>query len=96
MIKPFLARFGTATSIVCIAAVVVTLAVIQYRWNQQASDATGVRLADSLQLSMINWHLDLFRYLSEIGLTMMLNDLREGGIDTRSLSSIGSLARRRR
>lgn len=73
MIKPrFYARFGTATAIVCTAAVVVTLAVIQYRWNQQASEATGVRLADSLQLSMINWHLDLFRNLSEIGLTMRM------------------------
>ena len=72
VIKPLLARFGTATAIVCIAAVVVTLAVIQYRWNQQASDATGVRLADSLQLSMINWHLDLFRNLSEVGLTMRM------------------------
>ena len=73
MIKlPFYARFGTATAIVCTAAVVVALAVIQYRWNQQASDATGVRLADALQLSMINWHLDLFRNLSEVGLTMRM------------------------
>ena len=67
---PFNTRIGTATAIVCIAAVVVALAVIQYRWNQEASDATGVRLADALQLSMINWHLDLFRNLSEVGLTM--------------------------
>ena len=61
---------GTAAAIVSTAAVVVALAVIQYRWNQQASEATGVRLADSLQLSMVNWHLDLFRNLSEVALTM--------------------------
>src|SRR6185295_6126249 len=66
---PFRTRIGTA-AIGCIAAVVVALAVIQYRWNQEASDATGVRLADSLQLSMINWHLDLFRNLSEVCVTM--------------------------
>jgi signal transduction histidine kinase len=64
------ARTRTALAIVFTAAIVVALAVIQYRWNQEASDATGVRLADSLQLSMINWHLDLFRNLSEIGLTL--------------------------
>jgi signal transduction histidine kinase len=79
MIKPaFYARIGTITAVVCTAAVVVTLAIIQYRWNQQASDATGVRLADSLQLSMINWHLDLFRNLSEIGLTMRMPANQEG------------------
>jgi signal transduction histidine kinase len=72
MKPPFRTRIGTAAAIGCIAAVVVALAVIQYRWNQEASDATGVRLADSLQLSMINWHLDLFRNLSEICLTMRM------------------------
>src|SRR5262245_55983982 len=69
MRTPVHARGGTAAAIACTVAV-VALAVIQYRWNQEASDATGVRLADSLQLSMINWHLDLFRNLSEVALTM--------------------------
>jgi signal transduction histidine kinase len=79
VLKPFLStRTGTFAAIACTAAVVAALAVIQYRWNQEASDATGVRLADSLQLSMINWHLDLFRNLSEIGLTLrMPGDLEE-------------------
>ena len=66
------ARTRTALAIVFTAAIVVALAIIQYRWNQEASDATGVRLADSLQLSMINWHLDLFRNLSEVGLTLRM------------------------
>jgi signal transduction histidine kinase len=63
-------RVATAAAVAAAAAVVVALAVIQYRWNQEASDATGVRLADALQLSMVNWHLDLFRNLYEVGLTM--------------------------
>ena len=50
----------------------MALGVLQYRWNREASDATGVRLADALQLSMINWHLDLFRNLSEVSLTMRM------------------------
>jgi signal transduction histidine kinase len=69
---------GTLALITTTAAVVVALAVIQYRWNQEASDATGVRLADSLQLSMINWHLDLFRNLSEVALTIRVPEEPEG------------------
>jgi signal transduction histidine kinase len=65
-------RLGTAGAITTAAVVVVALGVLQYRWNQEASDATGVRLADALQLSMINWHLDLFRNLSEVCLTMRM------------------------
>lgn len=73
MIKlQFKPRLGTAAAIATVAGVVVALGVIQYRWNQEASDATGVRLADALQLSMINWHLDLFRNLSEVCLTMRM------------------------
>lgn len=69
---PLKGRLGTAGAIATAAIVVVALGVLQYRWNQEASDATGVRLADALQLSMINWHLDLFRNLSEVCLTMRM------------------------
>jgi signal transduction histidine kinase len=57
---------------ICGALVVVAIAVLQYRWNEEATEATGVRLADALQLSMVNWHLDLFRNLSEICLTLRM------------------------
>ena len=50
----------------------MVLAVLQYRWTSEASEATAVRLADALQLSMINWHLDFFRNLSEVCLTMRI------------------------
>jgi signal transduction histidine kinase len=49
---------------------VIVLAVLLYRWSNQISEATTVRLADSLQMSMVNWHLDFFRNLSEICLAM--------------------------
>ena len=67
------------------AAVVVTtvgvilLAALQYRWSTEVSEATGVRLADTLQLSMINWHLDFLRNFSEICLTMRV-DPEQGAI----------------
>ena len=70
--KPLKERAGVAAVLVLTAAVVVALAVLQYRWNREASEATGVRLADALQLTMINWHLDLFRNLSEVCLTMRM------------------------
>ena len=52
--------------IVLAVIVVIVLGVVQYRWSNQVSEATSIRLADSLQMSMINWHLDFFRVFSEI------------------------------
>ncbi|MGE3510686.1 MAG: sensor histidine kinase [Vicinamibacterales bacterium] len=74
-------RAGTIASVACVAAVVLTLAVLQYRWNQEASDAAGLRLADSLQLSMVNWHLDLFRNLSELALTLRVTSRDEARLE---------------
>src|ERR1700693_2920070 len=63
-------RAFTAAMIVPAAIVVIVLAVLQYRWSNQVSEATSIRLADSLQMSMINWHLDFFRDFSEICIAM--------------------------
>src|SRR6202049_3768998 len=71
------------TAMVCLATIVViVLAALQFRWSNQVSEATSIRLADSLQMSMINWHLDFFRDFSEICLTMHIdpeNDQRGDG-----------------
>ncbi len=64
-----------------ISAVIITLAVIvvivlgalQYRWSNQVSEATSIRLADSLQMSMINWHLDFFRAFSEVCIALRVD-----------------------
>ncbi len=74
--------FSTAVVILG-AAVVTTLAVLQYRWSNQVSEATSVRLADSLQMSMINWHLDFFRDFSEICLALRMDPESSGsrGLD---------------
>ena len=60
----------SAAVVIPTAIVVVVLAVLQYSWSNQVSEATSIRLADSLQMSMVNWHLDLFRDLSQICLTL--------------------------
>jgi len=52
--------------VILAAVVVIALAALQYSWSNQISEATSTRLADSLQMSMINWHLDFFRDFSEI------------------------------
>lgn len=75
-------RFRLRERALAIAVVVTTLVVfvlagLQYRWSNRVSEATGVRLADTLQLSMVNWHLDFLRNFSEICLTMRID--RESG-----------------
>src|SRR5437762_3016467 len=60
-------------AVVVTTVVVIVLAVLQYNWSNEVSEATGVRLADTLQLSMINWHQDLLRNFSEVCLTMRMD-----------------------
>jgi signal transduction histidine kinase len=64
-------------AVIVSTVVVILLAVLQYRWSREVSEATGVRLADTLQLSMINWHHDFLRNFSEICLTMRVDPERE-------------------
>lgn len=69
-------RASATALIVATAAVVVVLAVLQFRWSNQVSEATALRLADSLQMSLINWHLDFFRDLSEVCLSLRTDTSR--------------------
>jgi signal transduction histidine kinase len=63
-------RAFTTGMIILAVVVVIVLGVLQYSWSNQVSEATSIRLADSLQMSMINWHLDFFRDFSEICIAM--------------------------
>jgi signal transduction histidine kinase len=72
-------RALAACLVVPTVIVVIMLAVVQYRWSEQVSSATSVRLADSLQMSMMNWHLNLFRNLSDICQQVGLNAGSAGG-----------------
>jgi len=62
-----------SAAVVMTAAAVIFFAMLQYRWSSQVREATGVRLADTLQLSMVNWHLDLLRTFSEVSLMMRID-----------------------
>lgn len=59
------------------AIVIIALAIMQYRWSARVSEATAVRLADSLQMSLMNWQKDFFRYFSEIGLALRIDPVEE-------------------
>ena len=63
---PIKEREFSTVIIILAVIVVIVLGVLQYRWSNQVSEATSIRLADSLQMSMINWHLDFFRVFSEV------------------------------
>ena len=67
---PFKERAISAAVVIPAAIIVVALAFLQYNWSTQVSEATSLRLADSLQMSMINWHLDFFRDFSQICLAL--------------------------
>ena len=78
MKSPIKEREFSALIIVLAVVVVIILGVLQYRWSNQVSDATSIRLADSLQMSMINWHLDFFRVFSEICVAMRVEPASSG------------------
>ncbi|MEI9812742.1 MAG: HAMP domain-containing sensor histidine kinase [Acidobacteriota bacterium] len=74
---PLKQRSATRYVVIPSAIVVIALAVLQYRWSARVSEATAVRLADSLQMSLMNWQKDFFRYFSEIALALRIDPLED-------------------
>jgi signal transduction histidine kinase len=61
--------------------VVLVLSVLLYRWSNQVSEATTVRLADSLQMSMVNWHLNFFRDFADLAMAMRVDPEGPSNVD---------------
>jgi len=74
---PFKARTISMAVVIPSAIIVASLAVLEYRWSTRVSEATAVRLADSLQMSMMNWQKDFFRYFAEIGLALRIDPVED-------------------
>ncbi|HEY3825788.1 MAG TPA: HAMP domain-containing sensor histidine kinase [Bryobacteraceae bacterium] len=74
---PLKARTISTAVVIPSAIIVAALAVLEYRWSTRVSEATAVRLADSLQMSMMNWQKDFFRYFSEIGLSLRIDPVED-------------------
>jgi len=83
---PLKERAISAVVVIPAAIIVVALAFLQYNWSNQVSEATSLRLADSLQMSMINWHLDLFRDLSQICVALDVDPEGEAPADLQPLA----------
>jgi signal transduction histidine kinase len=78
---PFKERSISTAIVIPSAIIVAALAVLQYRWSTRISESTAVRLADSLQMSMMNWQKDFFRYFSEIGLALRVDPVEDAPND---------------
>jgi signal transduction histidine kinase len=70
---PFKDRAISTAVVIPSAIIIAALAILQYRWSTRVSEATAVRLADSLQMSMMNWQRDCFGYFSEIGVALRID-----------------------
>lgn len=70
MTHPGQGRLLTAAVVATTAALIV-FTVLQYRSSREVTEATGLRLADTLQMSLVNWHVDFERSLT--GLTGTLD-----------------------
>jgi len=71
---PFKERSISTLVVVPSAIIVAVLAVMQYHWSTGVSEATAVRLADSLQMSLVNWQIDFARYFYVLTLGMHMDD----------------------
>ena len=58
-------------AVVATTAVLIAFTVLQYRSSREVTEATGIRLADTLQMSLVNWHVDFERLFT--GLTGALD-----------------------
>jgi two-component system sensor histidine kinase SenX3 len=58
--------------VLTMAAVLITLGVLQYRWSQQVSEADEARLGDNLHSLVMDWHLDFFRQFSGIAVNLQV------------------------
>lgn len=59
-------RLGMVLVVLALAAVLVSLAILQYRWSNEISVATTERMQASLHTSLNSFRQDLSRELSEI------------------------------
>ena len=59
-------------ALVAIAALLTTVAVLQYRWTDQASSGEEMRIGAELESQMMKWHSDLYNEFSAICIAMQV------------------------
>jgi len=65
-------RIFLTVLVLTMAAVLITLGVLQYRWSQQVSEADEARLGDNLHSLVMDWHLDFFREFSGMAVNLQV------------------------
>jgi len=68
-----------------LACVLIALAVLQYRWSRQVSEAASTRMQTSLQNSMMNFRQDLSRQLGTMCLELQGDD-KSSSVRAKSLA----------
>ncbi|KAA6457992.1 HAMP domain-containing histidine kinase [Acidobacteria bacterium AB60] len=61
-----------SVALVAIAALLITVAVLQYRWTDQASSGEEMRIGAELESLMMKWHSDLYNEFSAICVAMQV------------------------
>ncbi len=68
----FKARFSWSAVVAGLAVILIVLAVLEYRWSRDVSEAASVRMHASLQASIMAFRQDLYRELVGICLPLQL------------------------
>jgi len=63
---------SSAAIVIALAAVLLVLAVVQYRWSSQMSEVARARMKANLQASLMGFRQDLYRELSAACLPLQL------------------------
>ena len=58
------ARFSWSAVVAGLAVILIVLAVLEYRWSKDVSEAASVRMHASLQSSVMAFRQDLYRELA--------------------------------
>lgn len=70
---PLIQRVFLSAVVIALAGVLAALAVLQYRWAREVSDATSVRLQANLDSSIQGWRDDLYRELTSVFTALQAN-----------------------
>ena len=65
-------KFIWTATLIGIAALLIALALLQYRWNAQIRQAAELRAGADLESVMMKWHLDLYGEISTICVALQL------------------------
>jgi len=65
-------KFIWTATLIGIAALLIALALLQYRWNAQIRQSAELRAGADLESVMMKWHLDLYGEISTICVALQL------------------------